>query len=122
MKKSILFYIFTIGVFAALIWLILENGKQLDLPKESKAVITENMVSSSKPVTVNSGETVFTQFLHNIQHPLSLLLLQIIVILAISRIFGVLFSKMGQQTVIGEIIAGIVLGPSLFGFFFPGAF
>jgi Kef-type K+ transport system membrane component KefB len=30
------------------------------------------------------------------------------------------FKKIGQPTVIGEIIAGIVLGPSLLGMYFPG--
>lgn len=122
MKKSLLVYVLIIGVFAALIWLILENGKQLDLQKEAKPVITENIVSSSKPVSANASESVFTQFMHNIEHPLSMLLLQVIIILAVSRVFGVVFSKLGQQTVIGEIIAGIVLGPSLFGLFFPDAF
>jgi Kef-type K+ transport system membrane component KefB len=29
------------------------------------------------------------------------------------------FQKIGQPTVIGEIIAGIVLGPSLVGMYFP---
>jgi hypothetical protein len=33
--------------------------------------------------------------------------------------FGWVF-KIGQPTVIGEIIAGIVLGPSLLGMYFPG--
>ncbi|HRZ98714.1 MAG TPA: cation:proton antiporter, partial [Paludibacter sp.] len=60
--------------------------------------------------------------LHNIAEPLALLLLQIISILIFSRIFGWLFTKMGQPTVIGEILAGIVLGPSLLGLFFPEAY
>jgi Kef-type K+ transport system membrane component KefB len=48
-----------------------------------------------------------------------MLLLQILSILIVSRIFGFVFVKMGQPTVIGEILAGIVLGPSLLGYFFP---
>jgi len=51
-----------------------------------------------------------------------MLLLQILSILLVSRLFGYIFVKMGQPTVIGEILAGIVLGPSLLGYFFPGAF
>src|SRR5690606_8253880 len=39
----------------------------------------------------------------------------------IARIFGWFFNKIGQPSVIGEIIAGIVLGPSLFGMYFPEA-
>ncbi|MFT3752492.1 MAG: cation:proton antiporter [Paludibacter sp.] len=60
--------------------------------------------------------------LSNIAEPASMLLLQIISILIVSRIFGLLFAKMGQPTVIGEILAGIVLGPSLLGYFYPDAF
>jgi Kef-type K+ transport system membrane component KefB len=47
------------------------------------------------------------------------LLLQIITIVLVARIFGWIFRKIGQPTVIGEIIAGIVLGPSLLGLYFP---
>ena len=35
------------------------------------------------------------------------------------RLFGYLFSLIGQPGVIGEIVAGIVLGPSVLGLFFP---
>jgi Kef-type K+ transport system membrane component KefB len=34
--------------------------------------------------------------------------------------FWLVFKKIGQPTVIGEIIAGIVLGPSVIGNVFPG--
>jgi Kef-type K+ transport system membrane component KefB len=40
-------------------------------------------------------------------------------IILVARLFLV-FKKIGQPTVIGEIIAGIVLGPSLLGMYFPG--
>jgi Kef-type K+ transport system membrane component KefB len=48
-----------------------------------------------------------------------ILLLQIIIILATCRIVGMLFKKAGQPTVIGEILAGIILGPSVLGYVFP---
>ncbi|HEX8322674.1 MAG TPA: cation:proton antiporter [Tepidisphaeraceae bacterium] len=54
--------------------------------------------------------------------PLALLLLQIAVILAASRLMGLLFAKLRQPQVIGEIIAGLMLGPSLFGWVWPGAY
>lgn len=56
---------------------------------------------------------------HNLQHPLALLLAQIITIILVARFFGWICRKIGQPSVIGEIIAGIVLGPSLVGHFFP---
>jgi len=48
------------------------------------------------------------------------LLLQLVVILAVVQICGYLAGLIGQQWVIGEIIAGIALGPTLFGTLFPG--
>lgn len=48
------------------------------------------------------------------------ILLQLIVILIVVQLFGYLSSRIGQQWVIGEILAGLVLGPSLLGALFPG--
>ena len=52
-------------------------------------------------------------------HALPIFLLQLIVIIVASRLFGLVMKKIGQPVVMGEIIAGIALGPSLFGDFFP---
>jgi Kef-type K+ transport system membrane component KefB len=43
------------------------------------------------------------------------LLLQIAIIVAIARLFGWLFRRLHQPQVIGEMVAGIALGPSLLG-------
>jgi Kef-type K+ transport system membrane component KefB len=51
-----------------------------------------------------------------------LLVVQICLILGLSRIMGFLFVRLRQPQVMGEMIAGIMLGPSLFGLLFPGAF
>ncbi len=48
------------------------------------------------------------------------LVLQIAVILALCRIVGTLFRKIGQPRVVGEMFAGILLGPSLLGWMSPG--
>jgi Kef-type K+ transport system membrane component KefB len=50
------------------------------------------------------------------------LFLQLLVILGVARIVGRLFPKLGQPAVVGEMAAGILLGPSLFGLLAPGAF
>jgi hypothetical protein len=49
------------------------------------------------------------------------LLLQIGVILLATRIVGRLFRRIGQPQVVGEMAAGILLGPSLLGWLAPGA-
>ena len=43
-------------------------------------------------------------------------------ILLLARVLGWVFQKIGQPRVIGEMTAGILLGPSAFGRFFPSAF
>jgi len=48
------------------------------------------------------------------------LVLQISVILALCRIVGTIFRKIGQPRVVGEMFAGILLGPSLLGWMAPG--
>lgn len=50
------------------------------------------------------------------------LILSIGSILLAARLFGWIFQRMGQPRVVGEMTAGIALGPSLLGRFFPGAF
>jgi Kef-type K+ transport system membrane component KefB len=53
--------------------------------------------------------------------PLPLLLLQLGVILGIGRLFSWILSRVGQPSVVGQIIGGLVLGPSLLGALFPTA-
>jgi|HubBroStandDraft_1064217.scaffolds.fasta_scaffold01803_9 Kef-type K+ transport system membrane component KefB len=48
------------------------------------------------------------------------LVLQIAVILVAARIVGFLFQKINQPQVMGEMVAGILLGPSLLGWVAPG--
>ncbi len=53
---------------------------------------------------------------------LALTLFQIILIVALSRAMGALLRRLEQPAVIGEIAAGIFLGPSLFGAIAPDVF
>lgn len=55
------------------------------------------------------------------EYQLFLILAQLIVMILASRLGNQLARKLGQPGVIGETIAGLLLGPSLFGHFFPGA-
>jgi K+:H+ antiporter len=58
----------------------------------------------------------------HVEQTLLAVLIQLIVILAAARFFGVVFRRVGQPQVCGEIAAGLILGPSLFGHLFPAAF
>lgn len=51
---------------------------------------------------------------------ITLLLLQVCIIIAASRLTGLIFRRIHQPQVMGEMIAGILLGPSLLGWLAPG--
>ena len=110
--KNSVFYIIITGGFSALIYWILTKGKLLETNRE---IIK---ATSAK----DQWEEFITSMLHSLQEPLAILLLQIITIILVARFFGWIFRKIGQPSVIGEMIAGIVLGPSLVGMYFPEFF
>jgi K+:H+ antiporter len=49
-------------------------------------------------------------------------IIQLIAILVSARLFGKLARLLGQPRVVGEIVAGLIMGPSLFGKLFPDEF
>ena len=49
-----------------------------------------------------------------------LFFLQMFVILAVCRLVGLAAKRIGQPEVVGEMVAGVLLGPSLFGLLAPG--
>jgi Kef-type K+ transport system membrane component KefB len=60
-----------------------------------------------------------TATVHQTEHLLSAMLLQLIIMIGAARGMNTVFRRLGQPGVIGEIIAGLLLGPSLFGHFCP---
>lgn len=66
--------------------------------------------------------SAFSAFAQNASSPLSRLLVQIAVIVAASWLVGLGVRHLGQPAVLGEMMAGILLGPSLFGLLAPKAF
>ncbi len=114
-KWSTLFYILILVGSGFAIYLITEKGHALQTP-------TLKSIQTNKAATVlnyNSFNVFSDSINQNLADPLAILLLQIIVIISFARLFGFLFKKIGQPAVIGEIVAGIVLGPSIIGSFFP---
>ncbi|HYO59813.1 cation:proton antiporter [Archangium sp.] len=60
--------------------------------------------------------------MHALAHnALTLLIVQFLVIIGVSRLIGRGARWMGQPLVIAEVLAGIILGPSLLGWLAPGA-
>ena len=107
--KNSLFYVSVIGGFTALIYWVISQGASLEAGRE----IVHRSVES------NHWNDFLHSMVENLQHPLAILLAQILTIILVARLFGWLFRKIGQPSVIGEMIAGIVLGPSLVGLYFP---
>lgn len=107
--KISFFYFGVIGVSSVLMyWTVLlgaklEQGRNIVIPNTGKSQ-WQNFIDS---------------LVHNLEHPLAILLAQIVTIIFVARFFGWICKKIGQPSVIGEIIAGIVLGPSLIGSYFP---
>lgn len=111
--KNLIFYIVVIIVFGSLMYWISLEGTQLEAGKNIKSVAPQELHQQT------SFELFADAFRHNLLHPLALLILQIISIVVVARTFSFVFNRIGQPTVIGEIIAGIALGPSVLGLFFP---
>ena len=107
-KKSV-FYFVLVSFFSAIIYwyltigVALEKGRNIIQPESKKSNFMEFIDS----------------MIHNLTHPLAILLAQIVTIILAARIFGWICKKIGQPSVIGEILAGIVLGPSVIGLYFP---
>ena len=52
-------------------------------------------------------------------HIVVLVLVEVLIVIGLSRVVGLVFRSIKQPLVIGEIVAGIMLGPSLFGLVAP---
>jgi len=115
-KLSWIFYALMLLVFGTAIYQVLQKGRlQENAIHQGAAVAGQQKTGTSLQLFTES-------FSSNLGHPLPILLLQIMVIVIVVRIFGFLFNKIRQPVVIGEIVAGIVLGPSILGAFFPAGF
>ena len=115
-KWSTLFYVLILAGSVSVIYWIVKQGKALQSP-----LLNTKEVRSEGQAATNSSFQEFTGSVsHNIAEPIAVLLMQIIIIIFFARVFGWLFKKIKQPAVIGEIFAGIILGPSVLGSYFPG--
>jgi Kef-type K+ transport system membrane component KefB len=95
-----LMVIVTIGLIAA----VLHFGRML------APVAATTSPAAESPIVVTHGPSVLYH-----------VLLALVLILLLGRWLGKLFVHFGQPRVIGEIVAGIALGPSLLGQIWPAA-
>ena len=104
------FYIVSLIIFLIILYVI-QHLAHLNF-EDAHRVVT--------PHSSKSAYSIFISSVLNVLHaPICTFLMQLVTILIAVRIFGLICNIIGQPTVVGEIIAGIVLGPSLIGYFFP---
>jgi Kef-type K+ transport system membrane component KefB len=94
--KTLAVYALMLGLAALALWAILAYGSDLHAPPEVEALTGSQAQRPPQELLLH-------------------VLLALVVIVAASRLLGALFHFLHQPRVIGEVIAGIVLGPSLLG-------
>ncbi|MBS1783336.1 MAG: cation:proton antiporter [Bacteroidetes bacterium] len=100
--------IFVFLLLIILIIAIIQAGKSLEI--------------SSALVNPKASVNDFQIWLEGLHHPFAIFLFQLIVIIGMSQLLGWIFGRFGQPSVMGEIIAGILLGPSFLGSISPHFF
>ncbi|MGC4071686.1 MAG: cation:proton antiporter [Nibricoccus sp.] len=125
MKRTAIFYLLLLVVAGLGVFAVLRVGANLPAPTAASGV---THVAAGIGVTTGPGaeasavDSMLTSLRKNFDAPLGHLFLQLLVIIGVSRVAGAIFTKLGQPSVVGEMAAGILLGPSLFGLLAPGAF
>lgn len=120
--RNTIFYAVTIGIFAMMMWLFMQGGEHLQPSARGYGDKSLTEQVPTEPAEMIPSGSILGSFHDFFQKPLAILILQIIIILALSRLFGYFSQKIKQPSVIGEIVAGIILGPSVLGAFLPGVF
>jgi Kef-type K+ transport system membrane component KefB/nucleotide-binding universal stress UspA family protein len=69
-------------------------------------------------LTVTPGDAAAESSAHPSEF---IFLVQIVLLICVGRGLGELMQRIGQPSVIGELLAGVLLGPSLFGWIWPAA-
>ena len=123
MQRTVYFYLIIVGLAAFGLFFILHAGDRIyghpSLPQTSQAI---NVGPSGASETPSHGERFITHLHDSAADPLSRFFLQLFAVITVSYSFGWLFTRAGQPAVVGEMMAGVVLGPSVFGLFAPAAF
>lgn len=105
-KKYAAIYLLSIVAFAAALWGVLKAGQRMFGAAAGAGAPT----APFDPID---------SLVHAFHDPVGRLLLQLLVIVGVARGMALLFRKLGQPAVIGEMFAGLMLGPSILGALSP---
>ena len=111
MSRSAVVYAATIALSILVVAGLLRVGDVL-LPQVPTALSSPAALDPTGPLTL---------FVDNARHPLVRLLVQLLLIVSAARMCAWLTMRLGQPPVIGEIAAGIFIGPSVLGALAPPA-
>ncbi len=117
-RSSILYLVILTVVGSSILW-ILHAGADLPAPEGVPMVADKKPPGAADLPATSAMLANLSEHLHG---PLSHLFVQLIVIISASLLVGQIFTRCGQPAVVGEMAAGILLGPSLFGWVSPEAF
>ena len=124
MKRTAQLYLIIVSIVGLGIFFILHLGSHLPPPIPS--ISAEAAAQATRHVTDASNSSFFASVESNLRqnatNPLSRLFLQLFIIIGASGVVGWIFTRCGQPAVIGEMVAGILLGPSFFGLLAPNVF
>jgi Kef-type K+ transport system membrane component KefB len=125
MTRTAQLYLLIVSLAAFGIVGILRTGNRLAPPVAPVAAQTTALASphaAAPPASDSFFAAARGNLYQNATGSLSRLFLQLFIIIAVACVAGVLFTRIGQPAVVGEMIAGILLGPSLFGLLAPHTF
>src|SRR3982750_595898 len=120
MQRTAQYYFIIVGLAALGLFLILRAGDRNY--GQVSPFQTPNAIATGQPGVTPTGHSFAAHLRESAADPLSRFFLQLFAVITVSYSFGWLLTRYGQPAVVGEMLAGIVLGPSLFGLIFPGAF
>jgi Kef-type K+ transport system membrane component KefB len=120
-KHPFLFYPAVIGLFVLSILGVLHVGSRLPAAPPAPTdirpgVADENHIATAPSQPESAAPDGWTR---RIRQPQAILFLQLIVIVLVARVCGAVATRAGQPAVVGEIAAGIFLGPSFLGWIAP---
>jgi Kef-type K+ transport system membrane component KefB len=121
MKRIASFYLITLTLVGIGILAVLHLGDSLPAPQVA-AELLHSAAPKAPPAHTTAVAAVMSGLAEHANEPLSHLFVQLLVIITASRLVGMVFAYFGQPSVVGEMAAGILLGPSLFGLVAPTAF
>lgn len=120
--RTYLYYVILLIMFAGGMWFVLARGSALTPSRPPVSATAESFPTpaiADAPAPVASTTFPGKILQQRLRSTLSILLLQIIVIIVAAKLIAGVFRKIGQPPVMGEMVAGILLGPSVLGLISP---